>query len=69
MNQRTMEWFIARVAIPIGGLAGVIYEELHGTVDPELLLLYGAMMGLSVTPVIGKMQEKFSKDNDGRSST
>lgn len=56
--KETIEWAIRRVLIPLFGLAGVIYEELHGEVDPELLLLYTGMMGLAVPAVKNAVQKR-----------
>lgn len=51
MSREFIEWAIARVLIPLAGLAGVVYEELQGTVSPELLLVYTGMIGYSI-PVV-----------------
>lgn len=57
-----IEWMITRVAVPLGGLFGVLYEEFHGSVDPELLLLYAAMMGLGVVPIAEKVSAKLREN-------
>lgn len=47
MLPRPKTWKDARdLILFLAGLAGVAYETLHGPVDPSLLLLFGAMMGL-----------------------
>ncbi len=40
-----IEAAVTRVFAPIVGLAGIVYEETTGEVDPELLLLYAALLG------------------------
>lgn len=40
-----LEAWVTRVIAPVVGVAGIGYEELTGHVDPELLLLYGALLG------------------------
>jgi hypothetical protein len=44
------EGVFRRVVLPVIGVAGVVYEEFHGTVDTALLGVYLALIGLGVTP-------------------
>lgn len=42
-------WQTARgIILFLSGLAGVAWETLHGPVNPSLLVLFGAMMGLEL---------------------
>lgn len=36
---------VVRLVAPVVGLVGIGYEELQGHVDPELLVLYMALLG------------------------
>lgn len=46
-----MSAILLRLLIPAVGLMGIMVEELTGNVDSELLLVYTAMMGLSVPAI------------------
>jgi hypothetical protein len=49
VTRTSSNWPAAReVILFVAGLAGVIYETLHGPVQPSLLVVFAAMMGLPI---------------------
>jgi hypothetical protein len=40
---------IRTIILFVAGLLGVAWETLHGPVEPSLLVMFAAMMGVSIT--------------------
>ena len=39
---------VREVILFLAGLGGVLYETFHGPVEPSLLVIFGAMMGIPI---------------------
>lgn len=56
-----MEFAVQRVIIPLAGVFGVLYDTIHGHVDPVLIPAYLFMMGLAAPALVDVLKRDREK--------